>query len=70
MVHSLRLGAHRECIMKTRQTKPYEQPAMDVVELETRVPLLANTAQNDGYGTGIGEGGSGWHDAPAFDVDE
>ncbi|MBQ4387209.1 MAG: hypothetical protein II822_06375 [Prevotella sp.] len=56
--------------METRQTKPYSQPAMDVVELETRVPLLANTAQNNGYGTGVGEGSGAWHDAPAFDVDE
>ena len=66
MVHSLRLGAHRECIMKTRQTKPYEQPAMDVVELETRVPLLANTgggAQIDGYG---GIDNSVWN-APEYD---
>ena len=41
--------------MKTRQTKPYSQPAMDVVELETRVPLLANTGGADlgGYGGSI-----------------
>ena len=57
MVHSLRLGAHRECIMKTRQTKPYEQPAMDVVELETRVPLLANTGNGDTTGEDPDYGG-------------
>ena len=58
--------------MKTRQTKPYEQPAMDVVELEMRVPLLSGSggALNDGYGTGVGDGSGGWHDAPAFDLDE
>ena len=44
--------------MKTRQTKPYEQPAMDVVELETRVPLLANTGGADigGYGDAVDDG--------------
>ena len=36
--------------MKTRQTKPYEQPAMDVVELEMRVPLCVS-----GYGDTTGE---------------
>ena len=36
-------GEHRECMMNTNQNKPYEQPAMDVVELETRVPLLAES---------------------------
>ena len=58
--------------MKTKQTKPYEQPAMDVVELELCTPLLSGSggALNDGYGTGVGEGSGGWHDAPAFDLDE
>ena len=58
--------------MKTRLTKPYVQPAMCVVWLEFRVPLLSGSggALNDGYGTGVGEGSGGWHDAPALDLDE
>ena len=49
--------------METRQTKIYEQPAMDVVELELRVPLLVDSEIGTG-GSGIGdwtpgEGGEG-----------
>ena len=36
--------------METRQTKIYEQPAMDVVELETCLPLCVS-----GYGDTNGE---------------
>ena len=36
--------------MKTRQAKIYEQPAMDVVELELRMPLCVS-----GYGDTSGE---------------
>ena len=48
--------------MKTKRTKPYEQPAMDVVELEICMPLcISGNNENDGYGNPINEGDSnGW----------
>ena len=39
--------------MKTRQTKPYVQPAMDVVELELCKALLETSGDDiGGYGPG------------------
>ncbi|MBQ4387159.1 MAG: hypothetical protein II822_06120 [Prevotella sp.] len=50
-------------MMNTKQTKPYEQPAMDVVQLDIHDCLLVGTPVDGGSG-GIdpwtpGDGGSG-----------